>query len=76
MKHNGFQKLQNWLKESRNQLESLFDAGELPVSGWLALADKIIDKDQTKRNLGAELDENARESQQIEEQIKNLQEKQ
>ena len=60
-----FAKLQKWLAES---------AGAIPVVGWKQLTEILKSKEGD--NLEAELDQNTRESEQVAEQIRNLQEKQ
>src|SRR3990167_6783431 len=70
-----FVKLQKWLEESKEQLEDLFEEGEVPVAGWLQLAD-ILTKGKEAKNVDAEIDENERESQQVAKQIRMLEEKQ
>ena len=76
MDHHRFENLRVWLAQSAEQLETLFEAGAVPVVGWLQLAEKISSPDAWKSKLEAELDENAREHEEIELQIKKLQEKQ
>src|SRR3990167_1468093 len=69
-----FAKLQKWLAESKAKLGDLFEAGEIPVVGWKQLTEILKSKEGD--NLEAELDQNTRESEQVAEQIRNLQEKQ
>src|SRR3990167_886801 len=69
-------KLQEWLRRSKQKLETLFEAGEVPVVGWLQLAATMDGNPTHKRNLEAELDENGKDLQQVAEQIRNLLEKQ
>ena len=77
MENEEFTNIKQWLGQSRNQLEALFDAGNVPVVGWLRLIETIKNNDEEwKRKVGAEVDENHREREQVAEQIKNLLEKQ
>lgn len=76
MEEEEFAKLQDWLGKSKERLEALFEAGEVPVVGWLQLATTINDNATRKRKLEAELADNARELQQVGEQIRILLEKQ
>src|SRR3990167_52355 len=69
-------KLEEWLRRSKQKLETLFEAGEVPVVGWLQLAATMDGNPTHKRNLEAELDENGKDLQQVAEQIRNLLEKQ
>ena len=71
-----FANLQKWLAQARNQLEPLFESGDIPVVGWSRLAEKLRSKEEWGRKLDAELDANAREHEQIQQQIRVLQEKQ
>src|SRR3990167_3267848 len=75
MENEEFPKLKQWLEQSRNQLEALFDAGEVPVVGWLQLTDIINNKDASKRKLEAELGQNTRQCEQLLAQISDLQQK-
>ena len=76
MDNEKFAKLQQCLEISKNQLEALIAEGEMPVVGWLQLAEKIKTKDAYKRVLEAELDENARQREQLAAQITDLLQKQ
>ena len=76
MKNEEFVKLGEWLEESRNQLEDLYTKGEVPVVGWLQLAEIVKNKEPAKRKLEAEVDENAREREKVAQQISSLLERQ
>ena len=73
VENNQFSKLQQWLGLYRDRLETLIEAGEVPVVGWLQLAEKIQAKYAYKSKAEAEVDANTREREQLAEQIKTLQ---
>lgn len=76
MENYEFAKLKQWLEDSRMQLNTLFKAGEVPVVGWLQLADAIKGKDILKGKLEREVSENVKEREQVDREIKNLLNKQ
>ena len=76
MDKNEFGKLRGWLGEYKTKGQAQYEAGEIPVVGWLQLAATLETKKAFKRNLEAELDQNAREREQVAQQIKHLQQKQ
>src|SRR3990167_9051570 len=76
MENNEFGKVKDWIGKSRNKLEGMFEAGEVPVVGWLELAETMKNSEPRKRNLEAEMDENAREREKVAAQIKILHVKQ
>ena len=76
MENNEFGKVNKWLGESRNKLEGMFKAGEVPVVGWLELAGTLNNAGPCKRNLEAKMNENAREREEVAAQIRILQAKQ
>src|SRR3990167_7042066 len=76
MDNEKFVKLHQCLEISKNQLEALIAEGKLPVVGWMQLAGTIRTKDAYKRELEAELDENARQREQLAAQITDLLQKQ
>ena len=76
MENYEFTKLKQWLEDSRMQLNTLFKAGEVPVVGWLQLADAIKGKDILKGKLEREVSENVKEREQVYREIKNLLNKQ
>ena len=76
MDNNEFVKLREWLGEYKTNVKAQFEAGEIPVVGWLQLAATIQTKKASKRSLEVEITQNAREREQVAQQIKNLQEKQ
>ena len=72
MENNEFGKVKEWLGESRNELEGMFEAGEVPVVGWLELEKTMKNAEPRKRNLEAEMDENGRAREEVAAQIKIL----
>ena len=76
MENNEFGKVKEWLEESRNKLEDMFNAGEVPVVGWLKLAETMKNSEPCQRKLEAEMDENTREREEVAAQIRILQTKQ
>ena len=74
MEQHRFANLRKWLEQSRNELDTLFEAGQVPVVGWLGLAEKIKASGESKGKWEVELEENARKRERIQQQIRSLQE--
>src|SRR3990167_449906 len=76
MDNNEFGKLRGWLGEYKTKEKGQYEAGEIPVVGWSQMAATLESKKAFKRNLEAELDQNARQKERLAQQIKHLQQKQ
>ena len=62
MEKGEYANLEEWLRRSsKEQLETLFEAGEVPVVGWLKLPTIINTASERKKQLKAELEKNASE---------------
>ena len=72
MESGEFARLHEWIGKSREKLEGLFEKGEIPVVGWLQLADSIKSTGPLKGKLETELQGNAIQRNQVAEQIKIL----
>ena len=76
MENREFVQLHQWLEQCKEQIEILYEAGEVPVVGWKQLGEIIKNYGARKYALEAELDQNERECAQLGEQIAILLEKQ